>query len=223
LPADAAAGARPTVGSCHSLSVDEIGEESDSRPTVSCTRPHTTRTIRVPLLPEGVDWNADPDKLFAIATRLCLPAFDKALGRTAKIRDRSAYAWVWFVPTASERDDGARWLRCDLVLYGGNTVLGLPTDKVPALDKVPLPDSVARCLHPSTLATTTCSREHTWRATGAFTLNQARYPSDRRLRAAALNRCPALVTSRTLRWSVRSKTVWKLGDHAVVCYSKTRS
>jgi hypothetical protein len=222
-PASATASGRPSVGECHDLTVAQVNAPSDSRPPVDCAQSHTTRTIRVAQLPSGTSWNDGADQISRTVERTCLPARDEALGRTDKVRDRSAYTFVWFVPTRAEREAGARWFRCDLALNGGSRMLPLPTDETPALGGLPLPDSVARCLHPDTLITTTCARTHTWRSTGSFTLRLADHPSEKRVRTAALKRCPALVTTGRYRWTYRGEVGWKLGDHVVVCYSKTRS
>lgn len=216
-------GARPVVGECHDLTLAQINAPYDNQAPVDCADSHTTRTVRVAKLPHGATWRDGAEALTRIAERRCLPAKDAALGRTAKLRNRSAYTWVWFMPAPAERDAGARWLRCDLALNGGSRMLPLPTDQTPALGPAPLADSVARCLHPDTLITTTCERTHTWRATGAFTLRIAAFPSEERIRAAAIKRCPTLVTTQRFRWTFRSEIGWELGDHTVVCYSKTRS
>ena len=34
----------------------------------------------------------------------------------------SAYEIAWFYPTDEQKLAGAKWLRCDLLLYGGNTL-----------------------------------------------------------------------------------------------------
>jgi hypothetical protein len=221
-PASAAIG-KPAVGECHDLTTAQVNAPTDSQAPVDCSQSHTTRTIRVAQLPSGTSWNDGADQISRTVDRKCLPARDEALGRTAKVRDRSAYTYVWFIPTRAEREAGARWFRCDLALIGGSRMLPLPTDETPALGGLPLPDSVAKCLHPDTLITTTCERTHTWRSTGSFTLRLVDYPTDKRFRTAALKRCPALVTTGRYRWTFRGEMGWKLGDHTVVCYSKTRS
>jgi len=38
-----------------------------------------------------------------------------------------------------------------------------------------------------------------------------------------VKRCPALVNSAAWRWSDRGRDAWKLGDHTVVCYTKTQA
>lgn len=166
-------------------------------------------------------WGASADDLARVTVNACQPALDETLGQSAKIRDRSAYSWAWFMPTTNQRAHGARWFRCDVVLYGGTKLLALPTDSTPALTNPPA-ESVARCLT-SGFSTTTCDRAHAFRTTGTFTLHASHYPGEGEgaFRKAAVKRCPALVDSSNFRWTYRSKDAWNLGDHTVVCFTKT--
>jgi hypothetical protein len=225
--ADAAAGdpgyQKPAVGECRQLNLAQAYRASNSTTPIDCAESHTSRVIVVGRLPRKLSWKDSEEVLARAAARICQPAADQALGQNAKVRDRSAYSWLWFVPTRAQRSHGARWIRCDQVLYGGDRVLALPTDETPALSGQALPDSVARCMTSAKLYTTTCARPHAWRATGAFTLRQARYPTERQQQAVTDRRCPALVSSRQWRWTLRGKTTWRLGDHTFVCYTKTQS
>jgi hypothetical protein len=214
---------QPTVGECRDLDLTQAMKKSNATAPIDCSSPHTTRVVAVGRLPKALGWDAPIEKLGSAASKVCLPAVDEALGGTARLRDVSAYYSVWFVPTKAQRAHGARWFRCDLGLFGGARLLRLPTDSTPALEGAPLPDSVARCLTAKTFATTTCARKHTFRATGTFRMRQDKYPTGRQFAAAVTRRCPALVDSASWRWSARGRDAWKLGDHTVVCYTKTRS
>lgn len=213
---------QPAVGECRTLSLSEIRARADRTTPIDCADPHTTRVIKVGKLPKAMTWEASADDLLRVAFHACQPALDETLGHSAKIRDRSAYSWAWFMPTTTQRSHGARWIRCDVVLFGGKKLLTLPTDSTPALTN-PLVDSVARCLTSGGVYNTTCDRAHALRATGAFTVHASRYPSPDEAREAALKRCPALVNSSSFRWSYRSKLAWNSGNHTVVCYTKTHS
>lgn len=217
---DPLAGA-PTVGECHKLTLKGLYKKSDSSRKVRCSREHTSRVVKVLQLPAGVTWSASNDKLTRIATRKCRPSWEKTLGGTYRSRDMSSYSTAWFMPTAAQRDRGARWFSCHLVLWGGSSSLApLPTDKVPALGALPHPDNVAACLTKQTR--TTCQRKHVWRATGNFVVDKKKFPGDRALRRAAIHRCPARVSTDRYLWTYRSSILWNMGDHVVVCYSKTR-
>lgn len=214
---------QPAVGECRDLDLAQAMKRSDNTAPIDCASAHTTRVVAVGHLPAALDWDSPNRKLSRAAVKVCEPAAAEALGGTAALRNRSAYGGFWFVPTKAQRAHGARWFRCDLALYGGARLLRLPTDDVPALGGAPLPDSVARCLTAKTFALTTCARKHTFRATGTFRMRQDTYPTHRQFYAAAMKRCPARVDSASWLWSFRGKDAWELGDHTVVCYTKTRS
>lgn len=212
---------QPRVGACRTITFDQGAAESNSTRPISCRRDHTVRTVEVGRLPRGVDWDASPAKLGRIAVRTCRPAVDRALGRTARVRDLSAYNWFWFQPTRTQREHGARWLRCDLALRTGRHLADLPSDRRPVLGPLPLRERVARCLIGNDLTSTTCARRHDWRATGTFWM-KGRYHVTAIDRAAS-HRCPDRVSSSRFQWTYRDETSWKLGDHVVVCYSRTAS
>lgn len=213
---------QPGVGECRDLDLTQALKAVNATAPTHCADPHTTRVVAVGRLPKGLDWDDPTPKLVTAAINVCQPAVDDALGATASLRNRSAYTWWWFIPTQDQRAHGARWFRCDLSLIGGTRLLRLPTDDVPALDGSPLPDSVAGCLTAQTFYLTTCARKHAFRATGTFRMRQDTYPTRRQFDAAVLKRCPALVDSARWRWSVRNQDAWKLGDHTVVCWTRTQ-
>jgi hypothetical protein len=222
-----AAAVKPSVGECRSLTIAEASAASDTSDPIPCSTAHTARVIAVPSLPSGVGY---PDldtaaKLDRVAVKLCYPAFRAALGQNDKVRDRSAYAYLYFVPTADQRDAGARWLRCDLTLRHGGRLADLPTDAVPALSGTRLPAKVKRCLAGTNLRTTVCTATHRYRSTGAFTVALERYPGRAALLRIGRKRCPALVsTDGDFRFTWAPKTLWNLvHDRTIVCYSHTSS
>ncbi|MBB6628371.1 septum formation family protein [Nocardioides sp. KIGAM211] len=211
---------QPRVGACRTITYAQGAAVSNSTRPISCRRSHTVRTVAVPRLPAGVDWDASDEKLGRVVTRACQPAVDRVLGRTARVRDLSAYSWFWFKPTRAQREHGARWLRCDLTLRAGTHVLELRRDRRPVLGGLPHADRVARCLT-SDVVTTSCARTHVWRATGTF-VKKGGYDTAA-LDRAGLRRCPGKTSGERFRWTYRSETAWKLGDHVIVCYTRTRS
>lgn len=209
----------PAVGECRNIDLTAASKASDSTAPTDCGSTHTLRVIAIGHLPDGVTWSQDAAVQRAGA-KTCLPALSRTLGRTYPVRDMSAYSYFWFIPTTDQRSHGARWFRCDVGLQGGSKLLALPTDKTPALGSSPLRDKVARCLTSRTFATTTCARSHAWRATGAFTVKSSTFPGAKKITAAAMHKCPSRVSTASYRWTYRPKTVWRAGDHVVVCYSK---
>ena len=213
----------PAVGECRNIDLATASQASDTTSPVDCSTTHTTRVIAVGHLPDSVEWSQDA-AVEKAAIRACQPAWNQALGRTLPVRDMSAYTWFWFRPTKDQRTHGARWIRCDLALWGGTKILALPTDKTPALDQPPLSNKVARCLTPRTFYATACSHKHAFRATGAFTMTSSTFPGAKKIAAAAMRKCPSRVSSDSYRWSYKAKPVWNVGkDHVVVCYSKKTS
>ena len=210
----------PSVGECRNVDLTAASQASDSTAPIDCANTHTLRVIAVGHLPDGVTWSQDA-AVEKAAIRICQPAWNQTLGRTAGVRDMSAYTYFWFEPTRVQRSHGARWIRCDLGLLGGSRILALPTDRTPALDQPPLRDKVARCLTARTVATTTCARTHAWRATGTFTMTSTTFPGAKKIAAAATRKCPSRVSTDYYRWTYKLKLLWRVGkDHVVVCYSK---
>jgi len=211
----------PRVGECRALTFDEFMRNSNNEAPIDCSQPHSSRVIDTIRLPKGVGWGASTQQLTNIATRMCNPAWNEALGSSFRSRAMTAYSAGWFMPTKAQRERGARWIRCDLVLRAGSALANLPTDNVPALGAPPHPNNVAACLKARTLVKTVCSRRHAWRATGTFVIHQKAYPSSGQFRRAAVRRCPSLVNTGAFAWQFRGKVLWRLGDHTVGCYSHT--
>jgi len=219
--------APPTVGECRSLTAAQADAASDTSAPIDCAAAHTSRVIAVPSLPTGVTY-ADLDtgaKIARTATRLCYPAFRAAVGQSDRVRSRTAYAFLFFIPTAQERTDGARWLRCDLALQHGKTLGVLPTYSEPALTDSTIPVAVKRCLAGKNHLVTTCKATHSYRATGSFTVDVKRFPGRKRIVQIGRNRCPALVsTDRDFLFSwMPQPTFDGAHDHALVCFSHTSS
>jgi hypothetical protein len=221
--ADAAGGGKPSVGECRNITANQAGAHTNTTSPIACTKAHDDRVIAVPDLPNGVSWPGLSDQqILKQGIKACGPALRRTLGQTDKVRDRSAYDFVFFEPTAKQIAAGARWLRCDIVLLHGTTLADLPTDKTPALSGLPLSNHVARCLKGTNHITTPCSSRHSFRATGSFTVSSTRYPGRKALIRAGRAQCPSRVTSSTYLFNWRSKLTWNLiHDRTVVCYTKT--
>jgi len=61
-----------------------------------------------------------------------------------------------------------------------------------------------------------------FRATGTFVIHQKAHPTARQLERAARRKCPSRVSSRVFLWFDHGPDRWQLGDHVVICYSRTR-
>jgi hypothetical protein len=212
----------PRVGECRVLTFGEYLRNSNNEAPIKCSQAHTSRVIATGHLPRDVSWSAPLRRLNRIAVGICDPAWKAALGRSYSSRAMTAYTWGWFIPTESQRSHGARWIRCDLVLAAGRQLDRLPTDAEPALGAQPHPDRIAACLRRESLLDTTCAHRHAYRATGTFVIHQRAYPTGRQFRRAALRKCPSRVSSRSFVWEDHGADRWRLGDHVVICFSRTR-
>ena len=208
----------PVVGQCFDLSREELEQPSHPEAPVDCAAEHTSQVIAVAQLPDDVTYDGKGLLRFALET--CYPAQRKVLG-TSKLGVRlTAYNIGYFGPTAEQQVAGARWLRCDLVLTDDDTLLPLPGRL--AVGRFPFAKAVSRCLAGRDFHVTVCAQEHSHRATAALRVDAKRYPSEKAWRRIGTQRCRTATTSRSYRFSWPSKVGWKVGDHALVCYSQTR-
>ena len=115
---------------------------------------------------------------------------------------------------------GARWLRCDLILGDGSDLRALPGTL--AIGTYPFKRSVSRCLAGRDFHLTVCTEPHTHRATGAIRIPRYAFPSKKERRIDGIDRCRPRTSSRTYRYGWPSKVAWEAGDHALVCYTRTR-
>jgi hypothetical protein len=222
-PTAAATGGKPAVGECRSLTATQAAARTDTTSPISCTTAHDDRVIAVPDLPAGVTWADLSDRQIAKqGIKACAPKLRKALGQNDLVRDRSAYGFVFFQPTADQIAAGARWLRCDIVLRHGSTLADLPADRTPALSGLPLSNQIARCLKGTSHLTTTCSSKHSYRATGSFTVASHAFPGRKALIRAGRASCPSRVNSRSYLFTWQPKLIWNLvHNRTVVCFTKT--
>ncbi len=226
LPATAYAGDptyhMPAVGECRALTWEQYLASVDTSDPIDCATPHTARVIAAGILPAGVTYNLKADALYNAVAKICRPALEAALGSSEHARFMTSYNYAFWIPTVGERNHGARWFRCDVVLVNGTSLANLPTDTAPMVT-TPVPDTVARCLKARTFYWTTCAKTHAFRATGTFVFNHDGFPTEQQFQRAAERSCPSRVTSSSWRYSSMSQIGWKLGIRRMVCYTKTTS
>jgi hypothetical protein len=208
----------PAVGQCFDLSREELELASYPEAPVDCAAAHTAQTIAVAIVPDGLAFEDRGLVRFALET--CYPAQRKALGTSRLGARLTAYGLGFFGPTPEQQAAGARWLRCDLVLTHDQALLPLPAEL--AVVRYPFADKVSRCLAGRDFHVAVCSERHTYRATAAMKVKLRKYPSTKAWRRIGAERCRRATTSRTYRFSWPSKVSWKVGDKALVCYTKTR-
>ncbi|MFN8193028.1 MAG: septum formation family protein [Nocardioidaceae bacterium] len=211
---------KPTVGDCHNYTYEEMYAESDTTAAVPCTDSHTGKVIAVPRVPDTVAWS-DTDALNRIVHKKCYPAIDAALGRTELMRALTAYNPSVFIPTKAERQQGARWIRCDVFLWRGTDLSPLPYDTAPLVPK-PLTDNVRRCLN-GKLYLTTCDAKHAWKATFDFNVRKGAYPNKTQMARIAGKKCSSHVAAGGFRYDPPTKEQWKAGYRVMICFSHTTS
>ncbi|WP_161962503.1 septum formation family protein [Nocardioides speluncae] len=211
--------AAPKVGECRNYTLQQAGKPSNGSPVVPCKEKHTAKVIGVFQLPAGTPVTMDKARPFV--TEKCYPKFRSTLGRTERLRHLSAYTFSYFIPNQQQREAGARWVRCDIVILGASMLRPLPSNATPMLPTAPLPNKVARCLTGGHVRTT-CAQNHAFRATGVTAVASKKFPGEQTMTAIARQRCPRLVsTPRNWYATWASKTAYNLGkDRMIVCYSR---
>jgi Septum formation len=212
----------PAVGECRALTIEQWLASVDTSDPIDCATPHTGRVIATGILPDRVAYNLKQQSFYVEIAKICYPALVDALGSSEHAREMTTYQYAFWIPTVGERNHGARWIRCDVVLINNASLAKLPTDTVPMLS-TPIPDSVARCLKAKTFYWTTCNKTHAFRATGTFIFRHDGYPTFRQFQRAAQRKCPSRVTSSQWRFGYIGETAWEIGRRRMLCYTKTTS
>jgi hypothetical protein len=204
---------------------------------VPCNSPHTARTIHVGTLDTVVEGHSVAvDSAFVkrqLATT-CPRRLAAYVGGSAKARDLSRFAVVWFSPTLAESDRGADWFRCDLVAFSGETSLFALPRKPPgirgALDRPGALATYGLCGSTAPGARgfqrVICGRPHSWRAFDTIALRGGdRYPGAARLRTAGDAECKSRAAARaedSLRfrygWEWPTEEQWDTGQRFGYCW-----
>jgi hypothetical protein len=225
--------ARPKVGECRVLAPEDVAEPTNSSPVVPCQDPHTAETFLVDELPGHLakaDW--DDGRLGDWAWERCSTAFQKHLGADESLAMRTVLSWAWFRPTRDAWEEGARWIRCDVV-GGGETspaYLDLPTSTRKLLR--PRPDAWLVCVNGPTVEGTKvpCDQPHTWRAVTTIVLGEPEdpYPGDRAVEINTRDFCSKSVAawlgypeSYDFGYTWFHEEEWSAGNRRSVCWART--
>jgi hypothetical protein len=211
----------PTIGTCSTMTPVQGAADADKSTPVSCKKAHTARVAGVAKLPASLDWTASKRAIYRVVANRCAPQLFKVLGGSARARDTTAYNYYWFEPTKAQRAQGARWVSCSIFLQHGTKLASLPNNRTPMVPRGKHADSIARCLT-KRVFNTTCDHPHAWRATGTFTLKAARRPGVKALNKTATRKClPYVDPHKFYRFTYPDVDTWAVGDHTVVCYTRT--
>lgn len=185
--------AEPEVGECHRLDLTAQAALADGTKPVSCERNHTSRTFSVIDVPKGTKMS-DLEALSELVDQKCTPAWNRTVGGSTAKRLLAIYSYIWFAPTEAQIEDGARFLRCDLIIVGNKRAVSLPDARQPQLGKGSPSTVEARCFtgKRSGYRALSCSQRHEFRAAGTFKLKGKKYPSSARLQRIANRRCTTI-------------------------------
>lgn len=211
---------RPQVGQCRTTTFDQGGYFTDNRRPVRCSTLHRMRTFAVVDVPRSFNYlNWTSAQIVNLAMSLCSAKFEKAVGGGHARREQTAYTFFFFGPSYADRQRGARWMRCDLVLLANSTLAALPNLTFPVLEGRSITERNRRCLvNTNNDYWTICSRQHVARANQIFRFpSTAAYPSPSVLKAATDARCPGKRSTRPSRYS------WRHGNRVITCYAVTTS
>jgi len=214
----------PEEGACYRLSTAQLTRSwSDSRP-VPCSSRHTSRTIFVGL----------HDGHQVAADKTCPRKLAGYVGGSARTRDLSRFNVVWFSPTPAQREQGATWFRCDLIVFSGTDSLFPLPRKGPGVKRVlDRPDALATYGLCGTAAPGSarferviCARRHSWVAFDTIGLaGGKRYPGVAKVDGAGLDECRSRAAARAgnaLRyrygWEYPTRAQWAAGQRFGYCW-----
>lgn len=205
---------QPKVGQCRNLGLAQLGAASNTTKPVSCASRHTAQTVGVGRLPKSLKWSSPQAKVKTAIGRSCTRSFAAKLGQTETARRLSAFTWVSFRPTKSQRRHGARWFRCDAVMQRDGALAPLTRSATPLL-VTPTPNSQALCL---STRRTTCDRAHSFKATSAFLIALKKWPGASKVKSLASAGCDTRVTTSSYRYYAPSQATWGY-SRWVTCFS----
>jgi hypothetical protein len=225
----------PQVGACRNLRRAEIAQPTNAGKLVPCTEPHNAETFAAGELPgrfAKADYD-DPD-LDTWAYSTCGSALSEHLGATESVVMRAILSWVWFRPSESAWDHGARWYRCDVIGGGAGArhYLDLPTTTKGLMAEKPDDHwmTCARGADPDHGAKLPCSKPHSWRAVSVIKVGEPGdpYPGDAIIANKSKEFCSSSVkawlgypTDYDFAYTWFSEPEWKAGNRRSVCWAKT--
>lgn len=228
----------PARKACYRLRPGQLASPTNSSSPVPCDSPHTSRTIFVGTLDTVVNGHSVAVDSAVVKRQLagtCPRRLASYVGGTARTRDLSRFAVVWYSPTLAQSDRGADWFRCDVVAFSGTESL-FPLPRRPpgvrgVLDRPGALDTYGLCGTTAPGARgferVICGRPHAWRAFDTIGLRGGdRYPGARRLRATGDGECKSRAAARAadaLRfrygWEWPTRRQWDSGQRFGYCWS----
>jgi hypothetical protein len=126
LVAPASASAEPAVGACYSYPKSTLEDVSSTAEPVACTAKHTAETYYVRTVPEsfGLPSKASAAKRLSASEPCTVAAMNSYLGMADR-KLPSRFQTAVLFPTDAQWKAGERWMRCDVVLQGGTSLVTL--------------------------------------------------------------------------------------------------
>lgn len=206
---------QPKEGKCYRLTRKQAFKRSSTKRAVGCNKRHNARTLRVLRLPRNVSWS-NQSRIQDITAKRCIPEFDKALGAGVKTIQQTAYIRNVLQPTKKQRNRGARWVRCDIILLSKSGLRNLPRDlRIP---RGPLDDEIRACFGDRFRFVYSCKNAHKWSASKSVKLPKGPYPSRQKFSRVANRKC----ASEGPGWSalLASRERWKYGARVITCFER---
>jgi Septum formation len=226
----------PPRAACYRLTSAQLTRATNASPAVPCTSTHTSRTIlvgRLAALAPGRPTAAASPVVQARLASSCRHRLASYVGGATRTRDLSRFNVVWYTPSLAETERGARWFRCDLIVFArAGTLLPLPR-KAPLEGVLARPDALDTYGLCGTAAPGTadfdrvvCSYRHSWRAIDTIALPGGRaYPGVSAVRKAGEAPCKDAARSRapdTLKfsygWEWPTAEQWSAGQRFGYCW-----
>ena len=207
--------AAPAVGSCHAYTFRQATKRSETSAPVDCAASHTGLTLAVTTVR-----SLKSDRAVARAAQKC----DRTVrGTVGSLLPSTAFSTRFFLPSKAEAKQGARWLRCDIVLLGGRATLApLPVDYLAS----PPTDATALCAVTQKKVTTAtvCSSRHDYRYTAHYKARGKRYPGDTKLLRSVIVTCAKKVSTPKKFWAFYpDQSEWNAGYRQVSCLSHAKA
>lgn len=238
-PADVTAAAvppAPKAGACYRLTLAEATRATNEDTPVPCRSAHTARTVhvgRLNLVVNGHLLAVDSARARSQLATTCPRRLAAYLGGDAQDRALSRFQVVWFSPTLDQAAQGARWFRCDVVVFGrGGRLMALP--RRGSLQGVLDRDGLARfglcgTARPGNpgFERVACGLRHSWVAISTIPLEGGRrYPGAARVRQAGDAACADQVRERagfplefTYGWEWPTRRQWDSGQRFGFCWA----
>lgn len=232
--------ARPKVRQCRSLQIFDLLTRVTKEATtpVRCANKHNAQTFATKKLTRAMKAavrNGSDKKIYRTVRGYCNRELQTWLKADKETVAMSQFSFIVGVPTRSDLNAGADWVRCDVFLRNGLTkMVNLPRSTKGAL-KGPKGDDYHSCVK-GEIATASssvpCYKKHSWRAVSSVKLGTQddSWPGHSDVIDVVKENCSEdvrdyLNTSAAFQYGYMAPTkrTWKRGNRYAVCMAKTHS